>query len=121
MTKKTKDKTRTEQPSLEKAFSDFLKSGQSMIPNVVVVSPQKHEMAASGIGSELRTAAYAIGLAALLAGAIFGGIALGTQYSNGYIDKKVQEKVGEATKSLKADLEHLQERIEKQEKAAPKP
>lgn len=104
-------------PNLELAFQRFLESGQPLISNNTESFQERtYQNPTSKIAIELRTAGYAIGLAALLLGAIFGGIELGAKFSSNSMDSKIQASVSDATEELKTEIETLQQRIEQLEK-----
>jgi len=103
--------------SLEATFRDFLDSGQQTIPNVLVVQSPSNPPSEASTKSEYFSAGYALGIAALLAGAIFAAIALGTTYAEDEIDEAVEQ----ATEPLATEIEALKARIEQLEANQPTP
>jgi len=102
----------TERTSLEAAFKSFLDSGQPHIPQVVMVNPPE---AKSDRRSELATAGYAVGLAALLAGTIFAAITFGAYYADGLAEGKIENAVSDAILPLIQENEALRARVERLE------
>jgi hypothetical protein len=100
----------------EQAFRRFIESGSAQIPNIVIL-PQTGSPSLEGSKrSEAFTFGYALALAALLAGAIFGGIALGTSYSAERLEDAAKAESEKVASELSAEIDRLRARLEQLER-----